>query len=78
MRENAVASAIHNTTIPTISLASALTGVRLPNALALRNRGKASCSIALKQCSFCWWNISGTCARAEASISYSGLVVLGS
>jgi hypothetical protein len=51
--ENAVASAIHNVTRPATSLTNADTGVKFPNALALKKRGNASCSIARKQYSFC-------------------------
>jgi len=52
INEKPTASPIQSTISPTTSLTKAETGVRLPNALLLRNLGKASCSIALKQYSF--------------------------
>ncbi len=57
MREKAAASPTQRITRPRMSLTKAETGVRFPKALARRKRGKASCSIARKQYSFCWWNI---------------------
>jgi hypothetical protein len=48
------------------------TGVRLPNAFDLKNLGNASCSIALKQYSFCPWNISGICANILSSLGVFG------
>jgi len=52
INENPTANPIQSTINPTTSLTSAETGVKFPNALLLKNLGKASCSIALKQYSF--------------------------
>ena len=51
-------------------------GVKFPNALERRKRGKASCSIALKQYSFCAWKRSGICANNDNSACDLGSCVL--
>lgn len=75
MREKPTAKPIQRTIRPTMSLTRADTGVRFPNAFALRNRGYASCSIALKQYSFCEWNMSGICAMRLISVCDFGSCV---
>ena len=50
--EKAAASPIQRVMSPTIRRTKADTGVKFPNALERRKRGKASCSIARKQYSF--------------------------
>jgi hypothetical protein len=69
MNENAVDNATHKHTSPIASLTIALIGVRFPNALARKKRGKLSVSMFLYICSFWAWNMSGTAACASASLS---------
>ena len=51
---------------PATSRTNEPSGVRLPNALARRKRGNASCSRALKMYTFCSWNKSGIKGEASA------------
>jgi hypothetical protein len=61
---------------PAIRRTKAETGVKFPNAFDLKNLGNASCSMALKQYSFCAWYISGICAIKLSSLGVLGSCVL--
>ena len=52
MSENAMTNPPQSRNSPAMSLANEPNGVRLPKALARRNRGKASCSSARKMYTF--------------------------
>jgi hypothetical protein len=67
IRQNPAARPIQRIISPRMRRTKADTGVRFPNAFALKNLGNASCSIALKQYSFCAWKRSGICASKVSS-----------